>query len=382
MEHPLRNTAAKNTKVALMAFPMHGQHKLSREGYRTRDGHFIEWFGRLLSDSGSTAVISRPEPHLTGASLKARNLELADNTVAIDSFTWAVPRLSDRQAWWVDSLPRYPSLGPELSSADAVVWNPFVSLSSSWADLGQSGRTIVFDLLDDWTVHFAFEGISGEVELAYKEMFARADHVTANSEATAELATRFGRDDVHLVLNGCDPERFSQVPRVNGPLTVGYVGKIGRRLDLELICQTAKESPDVKFVFAGPILDREYRRPLAELSNIELLGDVHYERVPELLTTFDIGWVPHRVGKGEVGGDVIKTYEYRAAGLPVLTTPVLGTSNRKLDDGVFVVDADGHQDWLTGHLGGEKRPARIPANIPESVTWRYKAQFVLELLGR
>ncbi len=65
MEHPLRNTAAKNTKVALMAFPMHGQHKLSREGYRTRDGHFIEWFGRLLSDSGSTAVISRPRapPH-------------------------------------------------------------------------------------------------------------------------------------------------------------------------------------------------------------------------------------------------------------------------------------------------------------------------------
>ena len=381
MEHPLRRLASEDTKVALMAFPMHGQHKLSREGYRTRDGHLIEWFGRLLAGTGSTAVISRPEPHLTGASVKSRNLSLAENTMALNTFTWMLPRLSDRQAWWVDSLPKYPRLGAEMVVADAVVWNPFVSLSSSWADLSGGDRALVFDLLDDWTVHFAFEGISDQVHRAYERMFSRADHVTANSEATAELAQRFGRSDVHLVLNGCDPERFTQESRAQGAITVGYVGKIGRRLDLDLICQTAERFPDVDFVFAGPILDREYRGPLAAAGNIRLLGDVHYEQVPDLLTTFDIGWVPHRVGRGEVGGDVIKTYEYRAAGLPVLTTPVLGTANRKLDDGVFVVDADGHQAWLNEHLRGG-RPKRITASIPDSVTWRHKAQFILDLLGR
>ncbi|WP_078113487.1 glycosyltransferase [Gordonia sp. IITR100] len=364
-----------------MAFPMHGQHKLSREGYRTRDGHLIEWFGRLLDGSGSTAVISRPEPHLTGASAKSRNLRLAENTTALSTFTWMLPRLSDRQAWWVDSLPKYPRLDTDMALADAVVWNPFVSLSASWPDLGAGDRKLVFDLLDDWTVHFAFEGISSQVHRAYETMFARADHVTANSEATAELAQRFGRSDVHLVLNGCDPERFVQQSGAEGAITVGYVGKIGRRLDLDLICQTAERFPDLEFVFAGPILDREYRAPLAAAENIRLLGDVHYERVPDLLTTFDIGWVPHRVGRGEVGGDVIKTYEYRAAGLPVLTTPVLGTGSRKLDDGVFVVDADGHQAWLAEHVK-DGRPERIAAAIPDSVTWRHKARFMLDLLGR
>ncbi|WP_439031896.1 glycosyltransferase [Gordonia terrae] len=377
----MHKLTSNSTSVALLAFPMHGQHKLSREGYRTRDGHLIEWFGRLLAGTGSTAVISRPEPHLTGASVRAKNLKVASNTVALNSFTWAVPRISDRQAWWVDSLSKYPRLAGGLDVADAVVWNPFVSLSSSWGDLGAGGRTIVFDLLDDWTVHFAFEGIAGRVQQAYERMFARADHVTANSEATAELARRFGRSDVHLLLNGCDPERFSEAQTIEGPITVGYVGKIGRRLDLDLICNTAKELPDVEFVFAGPILDREYRKPLRDIGNITLLGDVHYERVPELLTTFDVGWVPHRVGRGEVGGDVIKTYEYRAAGLPVLTTPVLGTGDRKLDDGVFVVDASDQRDWLA-RLAAGPRPARIPANIPEHVTWRYKAQFVLDLVGR
>ncbi len=381
MEYPLHNLTSNDTKVALLAFPMHGQHKLSREGYRTRDGHLIEWFGRLLSELGSTAVISRPEPHLTGASIRAKNLEVASNTVALNSFTWALPRISDRQAWWVDSLRKYPRLGAELDVADAVVWNPFVALSASWNDLSAGGRTIVFDLLDDWTVHFAFEGIADKVQDAYEVMFARADHVTANSEATADLARRFGRSDVHLVLNGCDPERFSGTPTVEGPVTVGYVGKIGRRLDLELICNTAQQMPDLNFVFAGPILDREYRKPLGDIDNITLLGDVHYERVPELLTTFDIGWVPHRVGRGEVGGDVIKTYEYRAAGLPVLTTPVLGTGDRKLDDGVFVVNAADQRDWLA-RATEARRPVRIPADIPDPVTWRYKAQFILDLVKR
>ena len=110
--------------------------------------------------------------------------------------------------------------------------------------------------------------------------------------------------------------------------------------------------------------------------NIQLLGDVHYEKVPELLTTFDLGWVPHHVGEGEVGGDVIKTYEYRAAHLPVLSTPVEGAQKRGLTS-VTVLDAGSHESWIKERTSGVSRVPREPGRLPESSLWSSKAVTIL-----
>ncbi|MDH3009320.1 glycosyltransferase [Gordonia alkanivorans] len=210
--------------------------------------------------------------------------------------------------------------------------------------------------------------------------FDQADFVTANSEATLDLARRYGRSDAVLLLNGCDPERFITESSAAGPITVGYVGKIGKRLDLELISACASANPDVQFIFAGPILDDGYRRPLRELANVRLLGDVHYERVPDLLTSFDVGWVPHNVGEGEVGGDVIKTYEYRAAGLPVLSTPVLGAGRRGLE-GVSYLPAGEHSEKIRSWAMSGPRVERVVRDLPREVSWSGKARQILGLLG-
>lgn len=362
---------------SLVTFPMHGQRKLSNEGYRTRDGHFIEWFGRLLDGSGPVAVRSRPEPqalrpvHRTGA--------LAQNTVAVDSWSWRVPTKGPRQRWWWTSRNSYSTHGLDTSSP-TVIWNPFVSVSNVWDTVAHTRRRIAFDMLDDWTDHYAFEVIRSEVKLAYQRLFDRVDIVTANSEATLATAHAFGRSDAHLVTNGCDPERFPTSSLAQGPTTVGYVGKIGKRVDLELVLGIAAAFPQVVFTFAGPILDREYEAPLRSQANIRLLGDVHYDRVPALLQTFDIGWVPHRVGAGEVGGDVIKTYEYRAAGLPVVTTPVLGANDRGLT-GVRVAGRETQKSVFAALIAGGERVPRETTTIPAGTTWRYKAVALLDRLG-
>jgi glycosyltransferase involved in cell wall biosynthesis len=264
----------------------------------------------------------------------------------------------------------------------ALVWNPFVATSNVSDVIFNRSRITVLDLLDDWSRHYAFAGISDSVELAYRAAFKRATHVTANSEKTVELAERFGRTDVHLLPNGCDPERFSTASSATGPTRVGYVGKIGKRVDLELVLATAAALPDVEFVFAGPILDSEYREPLSNARNITLLGDVHYSDVPKLLSTFDVGWVPHRVGGLEVGGDVIKTYEYRAAGLLVLTTPVLGSTSRGLDH-VYSIAGEQHIGWLrdTVASGVDRRVGRAVSEFPHQNTWKAKVEFVAQKLG-
>lgn len=365
--------------LPLLTFPMHGQRKLLEEGYRTRDGHMIEWFGRHLDGESSVQVVSRPEPALMPA--RHRGGTPAHNTVSLERRTLRVPKLTDKRHWWVRSAGAYPALPALAEGAAAVVWNPFLALAPATANPFSSPGLVVLDLLDDWTIHYAFSSIRPQVERAYASAFAAADHVTANAEGTAELARRFGRDDVHLLPNGVDPERFSTDSEATGPTTIGYVGKIGRRLDLDGIIATVRARPGDQFVFAGPILDDEYRAPLSQLPNVALLGDVHYDDVPRLLTTFDVGWVPHRVGAGEVGGDVIKTYEYRAAGLPVLTTPVEGASSRGLTD-VHVAEIGQHADWLSTVASSGPRVPRRTSATPRTVTWRHKSAFVLSLLGR
>lgn len=362
--------------ASLTVFPMHGQRKLLREGYRTRDGHLIEWFGSLLMGEGQVEVRSRPEPMALRWQGKARRA-IAPNTVALDSFTLRFPSpLASRQRWWVDSSRHYRAIAGARERL-LVTWNPTIALSNIWPSVRQ-GRLHV-DLLDDWTNHYAFASIRKELVRAYGVLFESAHSITANSEATLELARRYGRSDAQLLLNGCDPERFSQQSRASGPLTVGYVGKIGRRLDLEGILRTVRSCPSMRFVFAGPVLDREYRAPLRAEPNVRLLGDVHYDSVPALLQTFDIGWVPHGLNEKEVGGDVLKTYEYCAAGLPVLSTPVLGAGKRGIGQ-VEVLPISSHSSWLHAQPLVNGRVCRSINVIPHEVTWRSKAETVLRIL--
>lgn len=361
--------------AAVLCYPMHGQRKLSEEGYRTRDGHLIQWFGRLLEDA-PVAVISRPEPiYLDRAN---RNGRVAENTLDVSTKTWRVPNVTDRRRWWVDSVRSYPRLTTETRRVPAVVWNPFVALADSARNpFGGTGNTVV-DLLDDWTVHYAFESIASQVDAAYRAAFEAADYVTANSPGTLSLAHRYGRTDAHLLLNGVDADRFEKRSTPDGALRVGYVGKIGRRVDLETVVATVRANPGIEFIFAGPILDSEYTDPLSAFPNLRLLGDVHYDEVPELLQSFDIGWIPHRVGDGEVGGDVIKTYEYRAAGLQVLASPFAGVNDKGFS-ALTVIPGTEHAQWLRRLSSSTHRVRRVEEDLPSEMSWKKKAEFIMGL---
>jgi glycosyltransferase involved in cell wall biosynthesis len=234
--------------------------------------------------------------------------------------------------------------------------------------------------LDDWTVHHAFASIHKDVATAYARLFAAADSVTANSEGTLQLARSHGRDDAVLLPNGCDPEKFSTASRASGSLTLGYIGKIGRRLDLGLMEDVARALPTWRILVAGPVLEADGLGALRAMPNVEFLGDVHYRDIPDLLTRFDVGWVPHGVEDGQVGGDAIKIYEYRAAGLPVLTTPIIGTRERPMD-GVAIREASEHVSWLSEVGLDRGRVERLPMKIEPELTWSHKTGQVASLMG-
>lgn len=360
---------------------MHGEVKLRKEGYRTRDGHMLEWIERLRPEMAVT-VRSRPEPfpRVTLARRHGR---------ANPDWTWqspqplALPPIREKRRWWVDSLKHEPSAAAAFDGA--IIWNPVAG--RHLLDRSIRADRIVVDLLDDWSVHVAFEPIHAELEKAYARVFDAADVITANSEGTVKLAARFGHEAV-LLANGVDPERFESAgdrrPE-GGPLVVGYAGKLSERLDLELVTAVAYSRPEIRFEVAGPLTaasrqtDRVIRKTLQSRPNINMLGDVAYDRLPQLIAGWDIGWVPHRIGRFEVGGDVIKTYEYRAAGLPAIITPIIGSD--RTPAGVTVISTAEEATAAIDEIAHQSvRPRRIPADLPASMSWREKTAQLLDAL--
>lgn len=359
----------------IAALPFHGEIKLRREGIRTRDGHVMKWLAREYGFR--IEIYSRPEPWPRVSLARRKGRTAVPREWHFHSpQVLAIPPLRSRRQWWVKSIAYRTRLAKDCRHV--IVWNPILGAAMVRDVTGET--TVVLDLLDDWTIHPLFAGFRKEIENSYAYLFSRADAVTANSEGTLRLSHQFGRHDAVLVPNGCDPEQFSSENRSEGPLTVGYAGKLGFRIDWDLILRAAQRFPKVQFRIAGPILDMPVRRLLRDHANIVYLGDLHYDDYRLELTHWDIAWVPHKTGPAEVGGDAIKVYEYRAAGLPTLSTPIIGT-HRALP-GVRVVEQTQMLDVL-GRILENQVNGRVPREklvLPPEVTWRFKASVFRELL--
>jgi glycosyltransferase involved in cell wall biosynthesis len=359
----------------LAAAPMHGEIKLRGEGLRTRDGHLLEWF-TLLRPASRVAVYSRPEPWPRVTLARIGSAQMPEQLSFISPQPKTIPNIRHRRDWWIQSMRFMPSWSGE---SPAVIWNPIAG--AAMLEQRAQDVPVVFDLLDDWLVHPAFGRIGEQVERAYKSLFEGVSVVTANSEATLALARRFGREDAFLLRNGVDAERFALSPRPHKQVTVGYGGKLGFRVDVELVGSVAKALAHVRFEFAGPVLSKEQARALRRIPNVVLLGDVRYDRYPNIMRKWDVAWAPHRLGEFEVGGDLIKLYEYRAASLPTVSTRVIGWE-RALE-GVRAVPREEVAQTLTELISGRGAGEipREPVALPVETSWRAKAEFVLDRLG-
>jgi glycosyltransferase involved in cell wall biosynthesis len=335
--------------MRLVAFPFHDYRKGQAEGFRTRDLHLI---GALAAhpDVESVLVVDRPVslaerlarrvPWAVSGKLVAetrtarassRLTDVGSNVVVLDQ---AVPDLLGpaigRREWWFDVFenPRTAdslrwAVSEGAGSADAaIVWLPAVA-----PVVLDSNLPFVFDSLDNWLIHPAFARQRARSAEAYCRVLPAAEAVFVSGPASRSVLAQW-RDDISILPNGVDIERFSALlPRPRdlpaGPI-IGYAGKLAERIDVDLVLDVARTMPGVTFVFLGPVLEPRKIAGLRHVANVRLLGDRPYDRLAAYLQHFTVGWIPHRVGKGETGGDPIKLHEYLAAGLPVVSTPLDG----------------------------------------------------------
>jgi GT2 family glycosyltransferase/glycosyltransferase involved in cell wall biosynthesis len=185
---------------------------------------------------------------------------------------------------------------------------------------------LLYDLTDDWAAFEADESRRAAVRAQIESLGRRADLVLACSR-WLEADARAWATNVLYLPNAVDPPAatppvpvdLEELPRPR----LGYVGTLhSSRLDVELLARSAELRPDWSFVFLGPDLLREGdRERLFAAPNAHYLGVRSHADIRSYLTGLDVGLVPNLLNDFTRSLDPLKTYEYLAAGLPVISTP-------------------------------------------------------------
>ncbi len=158
-----------------------------------------------------------------------------------------------------------------------------------------------------------------------EEVCASADLVFTPSRLVLER--RGARDPrFHYLPHGVDPAFFGAGPEAPAPSplaalprpVVGFAGTMGQSFDGELVAALARSRPDWSFVLVG-----EARSALLPRGpNILSAGPCPPRDLPRWLEAFSAGIIPYRVDPATETVHPVKTYEYLAAGLPVVSTPL------------------------------------------------------------
>jgi glycosyltransferase involved in cell wall biosynthesis len=215
-----------------------------------------------------------------------------------------------------------------LDMRDIVLWS-FVPQAEVLLDALRPARVLYY--IDD--DHAAKKGIDAESFRAAEQRFARrADAVMASAPELAQRM-RLLNDNVHYAPNVADTALFATalepgpvdtaVAALPGPRIVFTGAIVANKLDLALIAELAAARPDWSFAFVGPVGPGDPGTDVSSLRgihNVHLLGHRPYERLPDVLRASDAAIMPYRTDGEMRSVFPMKTYEYLAAGLPVVAT--------------------------------------------------------------
>ena len=249
-------------------------------------------------------------------------------------------------------------------------------------------KVSILEICDDTPEFFVKESETYKKVMENEDRMSRSvDIVFTISDYLREKKKKL-RPDIKVVRNGVVFRDFSLVPelgRIVGeelfsvkPPIVGYTGAVSHWLDFNLAELIAEALPDVNFVYIGRISPDQQTivQRLNLKPNIYFLGERPYESLPHYLKYFDVAQIPFVINKLTFSVNPIKLYEYLAAGLRVVSTPMPEVV-RYAEKGIVETAKESREYCriIQGMLGEKGRDhIRICQEIAEQNSWRARVE--------
>jgi glycosyltransferase involved in cell wall biosynthesis len=183
----------------------------------------------------------------------------------------------------------------------------------------RAGFPIIYDCHD---LLAGFQNICADIIADEVDLLKASDLVLFSSEGLVDCHGAASKR--WLLIRNAVAATESNNPAVSKhtrPPVVGYIGALESWFDIEAIERSAFLNPNCCFLLAGRIDFKPIKR-LKAIPNVDLVGEIPYSRVPELLSRFRVALIPFRINPLTKMTNPIKLYEYFSFGLPVVTTPL------------------------------------------------------------
>ena len=191
----------------------------------------------------------------------------------------------------------------------------------------------VMYVTDDYVAGADLLGLSRRMLVGREQrQLANADLIVAISQTLAEHWSEMGANVV-LIPNGVQISAYEQIdsavraPDVLLPRPVaGVVGHLSSRIDVSLL--EAVSDADCSLLLVGPHDPSWERKRFAKLlqrERVAWVGRRSFEELPGYLRCMDVGLTPYADIPFNRASFPLKTLEYLAAGLPVVSTDLPAT---------------------------------------------------------
>ena len=392
----------------LVIVPFHDWKKCEHEGFRTRDAHFMQEFGRhpLVN---KVLVINRPLSWAEMVLLKRDKFprqgellyrgkgiylsQVGEKTYTLDITIAEVLRPLWMRRGWTPYIFGKPQIAERVRQTLTQLqmeaqYTMFLS-APLFVPLVQNLTPTVwaFDALDNLLKQSLY-GQVPRLEQFYAYCLEYADVVSANSLETTQWFQE-KRPDARWISNGVDTDMFSPHRPYSRPadmldidgLVVGYAGKMQEMFDMGAMVQALQALPEVSFVFIGQQLNREWVKDIWRYPNAHYLGDKPYHLLPQYLAAFDICIIPYSLER-QHGGDPIKFYEYLAMGKPIVSANIGGVGDFKDYPQVCITNTAA--EFVTGlkqmvAMVREERPFTLKS-VPKAYLWQTKADILIDAM--